>query len=216
MKNLKLVGVLFGIAGVALIVVGGLVVYKAQKGKESLQAVYRAQNVIMSYDEDGNFVDRGTIESGDAILKLLIEDWKYPLNRKNLDPNDPLVNTADELMVTYARINYHVIHGTQTIVLDEDVEYEGEIYEAGSHEFDVEGRYWQGFDRNHPLEGPARDLAWTGTAHSLLANLAAGTVSDSLVQFVWFVGILAIGLGATFILGGIGLILASRKEIMTA
>ena len=210
-KKFQFVGIFFGFAGIVFIAVGGVVVTMAQAGSESLQAVYRAQNVLMSYDEDGNFVDRGTVEGGDAIIKLLVEDWKYPLNRKNLDPSDPLVNTSDELMVTYARISYHVMHGTQTIVLDEDVEYKGELYEAGAHEFEVNGRYWQDFDRQHPLESQAREMAWTPTAHGLLANLAAGVASDSLVRFVLFVGFLTMGFGGVFLLGGVGLVWANRR-----
>ena len=104
------------------------------------------------------------------------------------------------------------MHGTQTIVLDEDVEYNGEMFKAGEHEFDIDGRNWQAFDRNHPLEGPARGLAWTGTAHALLANLAAATATATLVQFVMFFGIFLIGLGITFLLGGIGLVKASKPE----
>jgi hypothetical protein len=213
MKSLKFVGVVFTVAGIICIVAGGFIIAKAGGAQQSLQAVYRAQNVQMSYDEEGNFTDRGTVEDGNAILNLLTEDWQYPLNKNNLDPSDPLVNTPDELMVTYARINYHVMHGTQTIILDEDVEYEGEFFAAGPHEFNIDGRYWQGFDRNHPLEGPARGLAWTATAHGLLANLAAGIASHSLVQFVQAVGYLILGIGIAFLLGGIGLVIAGRKKI---
>jgi hypothetical protein len=213
MKNLKLVGVLFGLVGAGLIV-GGCVAYSmAKSGAVSLQAVYEAQNVMMAYDENGNFIDNGGVAGGNAILNLLEEEWKYPLKKWNLDPKDPLVNTPDELMVQYARISYHVMHGTQTIVLDEDVEYNGEVFKAGEHEFDIDGRTWQAFDRKHPLEGPARELAWTGTAHALLANLAAATATATLVQFVMFFGIFLIVLGIAFLLGGIGLVKASKKEI---
>jgi len=211
MKKLKIVGVLFGVVGVGMIIGGSVVLYMANSGSASLQAVYEAQNVMMSYDESGNFVDRGQIEGGNAILSLLEEDWKYPLKRGNLNPNDPLVNTPDELMVQYARISYHVMHGTQTVVLEKNIEYNGELFKAGEHEFDVDGRTWQAFDRNHPIEGPARGLAWTGTAHALLANLAAATATATLVQFVMFFGIFLIGLGITFLLGGLGLARASKS-----
>jgi len=84
--------VLFIITGVGCIAAGGAVVFKAQEGLQSLQAVYRAQNIQMSYDEQGNFIDRGTVEDGNAILNLLAEDWQYPLNRKNLLRNHELYN----------------------------------------------------------------------------------------------------------------------------
>ena len=47
----------------------------------------------------------------------------------------------------------------------------GQVFPAGEYEFAVDGRYWTDFDRQHPIEGPARDKAWTGTAHALIANL---------------------------------------------
>lgn len=212
MKKIKLVGILFGFVGAVMIIGGGAVVFMANSGSASLQAVYEAQNVMMSYDDDGNFTDRGEVAGGNAILNLLEEDWKYPLKRWNLNPNDPLVNTPDELMVQYARISYHVMHGTQTVVLEEDVEYNGELFKAGEYEFNIDGRNWQAFDRNHPLEGPARGLAWTGTVHALLATLAAATATATLVQFVMFFGIFLIGLGITFLLGGVGLVRASKPE----
>ena len=148
------------VAGLVL-VVGGIIgmalgVYlwsKAEGGLNSLEAVYEAQGQMMSYDADGNFIDRGTVEGGNAILSLLEDDWKYPLNRKNLDPNDPLVNTPDELMVKYATINYHTLHGTQTVVLDQDVTYEGTLYTAGTPiQVAVDGRYFSDLDRT---AGPA-------------------------------------------------------------
>ena len=122
MKNLKFVGVLFGLVGVGMIIGGCVVLFMSKGGATSLQAVYKAQNVMMSYDDNGNFIDRGEVAGGNAILNLLEDDWKYPLKKWSLNPNDPLVNTPDELMVQYARISYHVMHGTQTIVLEENVD----------------------------------------------------------------------------------------------
>lgn len=42
-----------------------------------------------------------------------------------------------------------------------DVEYNGEVLKAGTYEFAVDGCYWADFDRQHPIEGPARAQAWT-------------------------------------------------------
>ena len=36
----------------------------------------------------------------------------------DLNPNDPVVNTASEYMYQMATISYHTLHGTQTVVLD--------------------------------------------------------------------------------------------------
>ena len=73
--------------------------------------------------------------------------------KSDLDPNDPLVNTATEYMYQMATIAYHTLHGTQTVTLDEAVEYDGTTYAAGTYEFPVDGRYWTGFDRQHPDRG---------------------------------------------------------------
>ena len=70
-----------------------------------------------------------------------------------LDPNDPLVNTASEYMCQMAVIGYHVLHGYHEVVLTEKQEYKGKVYPAGSHEVPVNGRYWTGFDRMHPMDG---------------------------------------------------------------
>ena len=128
----SLAGLVLVIGGIIGIGLGGFLYLKADAGLDALETVYEVQGRYMTYDEDGNFTDRGTAEAGDAILSLIEDDWAFPLNRRNLDPNDTLVNTPDELMVQYGIINYHTLHGTQTVVLTEDVEYKGTVYEAGS------------------------------------------------------------------------------------
>ena len=44
------------------------------------------------------------------------------------------VATATEYMYQMATIAYHTLHGTQTVTLDEAVEYNGETYAAGTYE----------------------------------------------------------------------------------
>jgi hypothetical protein len=116
-----------------------------------------------------------------------------------------------------ATIGAHVLHGTQTIVLTEDVEYNGEVFAAGAYEFDVEGRYWTDFDRQHPIEGPARGQAWSGTVHGLFGELGVGTVTASTLQLAQAVTFLILGLGLVFMVSGGGLIWAARgKEEIVA
>ena len=115
-------------------------------------------------------------------MGLLTEDWQYPVVESDLDPADPLVNTASEYMYQMATIAYHTLSGTQTVVLDEDVEYNGEVFKAGTYEFNVDGKYWSDFDREHPIEGIAREQAWSGTAHGLIGELGVGTVTHSALQ----------------------------------
>ena len=211
-KRLQKLGIVLTVIGVLFLVAGGVAYSKVQDGYDSLQAFSEAQNVTLSYNEDGQLTDRGTVEGAQAIMTLLEDDWDYPVVSGDLNPDDPLVNTATEYMYQMAVISHHTLHGTQTVVLAEDVEYEGVLYTAGTHEFEVDGRYWTDFDRQHPIEGPARSQAWTGTAHALVGELGVGTVTHSTLQMgLGLSGILA-GLGLTVILAGLGLVWASKEK----
>jgi hypothetical protein len=200
------------VAGFVFVVAAGVAYARVQDGYDSLQAFSQAQNVTLNYNESGELLDRGETAGAQEIMSLLKDDWKYPVVESDLDPNDPLVNTATEYMYQMATITYHVLHGTQTIVLDEAVEYEGETYAAGEYTFDVDGRYWTGFDRQHPLEGPAREQAWTGTAHALIGELGVGTVTHSTLQMGLALAGLFAGLGLVFMLTGGGLVWVGRAE----
>lgn len=216
-KRLQTLGIVLALIGLGFLAGAGVAFAKVQAGYDSLQAFSAAQNVELSYDEKGQLTDRGETQGAEAITALLTEDWKYPVVESDLDPNDPLVNTASEFMYQMATISYHTLNGTQTVVLEEDVEYNGEVFKAGSYDFNVDGRYWTGFDREHPIEGAARDLAWSGTAHGLIGELGVGTVTHSALQMgLALSGILA-AFGLTIILAGLGLVWAGRaKSVRTA
>lgn len=211
-KRLQVVGAITAIIGMLFVVAGGVAYAKVQDGYDSLQAFSEAQNVTLNYNEDGQLTDRGTTEGAEAIMALLTEDWKYPVVESDMNPDDPLVNTASEYMYQMAVISYHTLHGTQTIVLDEDVEYNGVVYPAGSYDFEVDGRYWTDFDRRHPIEGPARAAAWTGTAHALVAELGVGTITHSSLQMGLGLSGAFAGFGATLLLAGLGLIWTGRAK----
>lgn len=213
-KGLRTLGIVLALFGVGFVVAGGVAFFQVQNGYESLQSFSEAQNVTLSYNEDGQLIDRGTTEGADAIMDLLVEDWGYPVVESDLDPNDPLVNTPTEYMYQMATIGYHVLHGTQTIVLTEDAEYNGEAFPAGTYEFEVDGRYWTDFDRMHPIEGIARGQAWSGTAHGLIAELGVGTVTGSTLQMGLGLAGLFAGLGIFALIAGLGLVwVASRDEM---
>ena len=212
MNRLRIVGIILLVIGVLFMVGGGVAFSKVQDGYGSLAAFSEAQGVELSYNEDGQLIDRGTTEGADAIMTLLTDDWGFSPVSGDLDPGDPLVNTATEFMYQMATINYHVLHGTQTIVLTEDAEFEGEAFPAGTYEFEVDGRYWTDFNRSHPLEGPARSQAWTGTVHGLVGELGVGTVTHSTLQMGLALAALFAGLGATFILTGAGLVWSMRGK----
>lgn len=215
-KRLQTLGIVLAVLGLGFLVGGGVAYAKVQDGYDSLQAFSKAQNVELSYNEDGKLVDRGETAGAEAIMSLLTKDWKYPVVKSDLDPNDPLVNTASEYMYQMATIAFHTLHGTQTVVLDEDTEYNGKLYKAGTYEFDVDGRYWTDFDRENPIEGKAREQAWTGTAHGLIGELGVGTVTHSALQLgLALAGILA-GVGFTVLLAGLGLVWVGRAKAEAA
>ncbi len=211
-KRFTIFGAFLLIVGVVFVAAGAVAYTKVQDGYDSLQAFSEAQNVTLSYNEDGELTDRGTTEGADAILTLLRDDWQYPIVESDLDPGDPLVNTGTEYMFQMATIGYHVLHGTQTVVLDEPVEYEGVTYDAGTYEVDVDGKYWTDFDRMHPLEGPARAQAWSGTVHGLFAELGVGTVTHSTLQIGLTLAALFAGLGLVFLISGGGVLWAARGK----
>ena len=210
--RLRKLGFALAVLGLAFVVAGGFALIKTWEGYKSLQAYSAVQDVQLSYNEEGQLVDRGETEGAQAIMALLTDDWGYPVVASDLNPNDPLVNTATEYMYQMATITYHTLHGTQTIVLTEDKEFNGEVFPAGEYEFAVDGRYWTGFNRQHPIEGPAREKAWTGTAFGLIANLGVGTVTCSALQIGLGLAALFAGVGFLSLLAGLGLVWAVRPE----
>ena len=112
-----------------------------------------------------------------------------------------------------ATVAFHTLHGTQTVVLTEDVEYNGEFFKAGSYEFEIDGRYWADFDREHPIEGVAREQAWSGTAHGLIGELGVGTVTHSTLQLGLGVVATLAGFGLTMMLLGTGLVWVARAKL---
>jgi hypothetical protein len=219
--RIRQLGIVMAILGLIFAIGGAYAFIQVQDGYSSLEAFSEAQNVTLSYNEDGQLVDRGTTEGADEIMDLLAVEWGYPVKDGDLDPNDPLVNTATEYMFQMATIGYHTLHGTQIVVLSEDVEYNDELFAAGEYELFVRtvgdrtelGGYWTDFDRQHPIEGPARSQAWSGTAHGLFGELGVGVVTASTLQLANGVSVLIVGLGLTIMLLGTGMFWAgSSKE----
>jgi hypothetical protein len=210
--RLTWLGIVLAVIGIAFIAAGGFAYLKTQEGYASLNSFSAAQNVELTYNEEGQLVDRGETEGATAIMSLLRDDWGYPVAAGDLNPADPIVNTSSEYMFQMATIAYHTLHGTQTVVLTEAVDYNGKTYAAGTYEFPVNGRYFSDFDRLHPIEGPARDQAWSGTAHALIAELGVGTTTASALQLALGLAALMAGLGATLMLTGAGLVWATRPE----
>ena len=210
--RLRILGIALGLIGLAFIVAGGFALLKVQEGQTSLNAFSAAQGVELSYNEDGRLVDRGETAGADAIMALLTEEWGYPVVGWELDPNDPVVNTGSEYMYQMATVAYHTLHGTQTVILEEDFTApDGTVYTAGTpYEIPVDGRYWAAFDRENPIDAAVREQAWTGVAHALIAELGVGASTAAALQLGLGLAALFGMVGGTLILTGAGLVWATR------
>ena len=216
--RLRRLGIVLAVLGLVFAVGSAYAFIKVQEGYRSLNAFSAAQNVTLSYNEDGQLVDRGEVEGAQAIMAMLTNEWGYPVATSELNPNDPVVNTASEYMYQMATVAFHTLHGTQTVVLDEDFTApDGTVYTAGTpYEVPVDGRYWAAFDRTNPIDAAVREQAWTGTAHALIGELGVGTVTASTLQLGLGMAGLFAGVGLTFIIAGLGLVWAARPEKVKA
>ena len=212
--RLRRLGIVLAVLGLVFAVGSAYAFIKVQEGYRSLNAFSAAQNVTLSYNEDGQLVDRGEVEGAQAIMAMLTNEWGYPVATSELNPNDPVVNTASEYMYQMATVAFHTLHGTQTVVLDEDFTApDGTVYTAGTpYEVPVDGRYWAAFDRTNPIDAAVREQAWTGTAHALIGELGVGTVTASTLQLGLGMAGLFAGVGLTFLIAGLGLVWAARPE----
>lgn len=92
--RLKILGAVMVASGVFGAGVGGYTFLKTMEGVNSLQSFSEAQAVKLNYNESGQLVDRGETAGAEKILSLVTNDWGYAIAKSDLNPNDPLVNTA--------------------------------------------------------------------------------------------------------------------------
>ena len=234
-SRLRITGVILILIGIVGLGASGYTYLRTQESADSLQGFSEAQDVNLSYNDEGQLIDRGTTEGADAIIELLGETWRWPIVDSELDSDDPLVDTATEYMYQMATIAYHTLHGTQNVVLTQTVEWDGDgdgevaadapvysggewdpstsgedaIFNPGTYEVPVNERYWTQFNRLHPLDGPAREQTWSGTVHGLFAELGVGAVTASLAQ-------VGVGIAAVVLLMGIGFLIAGGLLIWVA
>ena len=212
--RLRKVGIVLTIFGLLFVAGGAFAAYRVQEGYSSLNAFSAAQNVVLTYNDEGQLIDRGETAGAVAIMSLLNDDWGYQVASWELDPNDPVVNTSSEYMYQMATVAYHTLHGEQTVVLDEDFTApDGTVYTAGTeYVVPVDGRYWADFDRSNPIDAAVRAQAWTGVAHALIGELGVGTVTAStLLMGLGLAGLFG-GLGFVLMFAGLGLVWAVRPE----
>jgi hypothetical protein len=214
-KRLQILGVVLAIFGLAFVAAGGYAYLKVQEGQRALTAFSAAQSVKLTYNDQGQLVDRGEPAQAQAIMDLLTKDWGYTVDNSEFNPADPTVNTASEYMYQMATISFHVLHGTQNITLDEDyTAADGTFYAAGTPiPFDVDGRYYSQFDRSDPVQAAARGIAWSPTALALVGQLGVGAATASSLQLGLGVAGALAGIGLIFLVAGLGLVWAVRPEI---
>ncbi len=208
--RLKVLGVMLAVFGLAFVAGGGYAYYKTNQGAQALHAFSDAQNVKLTYNEAGQLTSGGGTEDADKIMGLLTNDWGYTVDKSELNPNDPVVNTASEYMFQMATISYHTLNATTTVTFPEDVIKDGAVIQkAGTYDFVNDGKYWTGFDRTNPIEGAAREKVWTGTALALIGQLGVGSVTASTLQVGLGMAALMAGLGGILVLFGLGLVWAA-------
>jgi hypothetical protein len=125
-KRLRILGWIIAAVGVIAILGGGYGYLRIQEGADALQGFSAAQDVTLTYNDEGRLVDRGTEEGAEAIMELLADTWRWPVVQSELDPNDPLVNTGTEYMYQMATVAYHTLHGEQNVTLTEAAEWDGD------------------------------------------------------------------------------------------
>ena len=224
-QRLRLVGIMLMVFGLTFFIGSGVAFMMYQDGANSLQSFSEVQGVELTYNEDGQLVDRGQTEEADKIMTMLTDEWGYPVSDREMDASDPLVNTASEYMYQMATVVYHVIHGTTEITLQEaqlvdadgnaltEVQVGDETLAVPSPfpadgwtiEYPADGKYWADFDRTNPADAAARGDIWTGTVHGLVGELGVGTVTASALKLALGMTALLAGLGAIFLLTGAGL-----------
>ena len=109
--RLRKLGIVLAIFGLVFTAGGAYAAFKVQEGYRSLDAFSAAQNVTLTYNEQGQLTSGGTTDEAQAIRTMLTNDWGYPVVAGDLNPNDPVVNTASEYMFQMATVAYHTLTG---------------------------------------------------------------------------------------------------------
>ncbi len=213
-KRLQQLGIGLVLMGIVFFAAGGYTLYKTQQGSSALHAFSAAQNVTLTYNADGQLADaKGSTEEATAIMGLLTNDWGFTVDKSELNPNDPVVNTPSEYMYQLATITYHTLHAATTVTIPADVVVDGKVVTAaGTYDFQNTGKYWTGFDRSDPIQAAARGQIWTPTALALVGQLGVGSVTGSALTMGLGIAALFALVGLTVLMTGFGLVWAARAS----
>ena len=66
-KRLRVLGMVLAVIGLGFLAGGAIAFAKVQEGYDSLQAFSEAQNVTLTYNEEGQLVDRGDPANAEAF-----------------------------------------------------------------------------------------------------------------------------------------------------
>jgi hypothetical protein len=172
-RRLRLLGALVGVIGILAVVGGAFGYTQVQAGANALQGFSKAQNVTLSYNDQGQLLERGDPEGTKPILSLLKDTWNWPVNEADLNPDDPLVNTGTEYMYQMATIAYHTLEGESSVTLSEPVAYDGDG--DGTVAADAPGYTPQTLPQGEAYLGILRSDA----------NFAAGTYTVPTLERYW-------------------------------
>ena len=211
--RLKVVGVIVAVFGLAFLAGGGYAYYKVNQGTQALQAFSAAQNVKLTYNADGQLADaKGDTTEAVAIMGLLTNDWGFSVDKGELNPNDPVVNTTSEYMYQMATIAYHTLHGSTTVVLDKDVTApDGKVYHRRLLRV-PERRSLLDRLRSHQSRSRPRlaDRSGPRPHIALIGELGVGSATASALQLGLGMAAILGGVGLMFLITGLGLVWVAR------
>src|SRR3954447_24777453 len=209
--KLTKLGIVMTVFGMLFFIGAGYAWIKVQEGSHALTTFSAAQNVKLTYNEQGQLTDRGTTDGAAAIMNLLNNEWGYTTNPGDFDPNDPVVNTPSEYMYQMAAISEHTLSSTVTLPAD-ITDANGAIVAHAGDKVAVDGRYYADFNFANPVDSAVRGLAWSPLPLALIGQLGVGAVTASSLQAgIGLAGLFA-AVGFMFAFAGLGLVWAARPE----
>jgi YD repeat-containing protein len=194
--RLTKLGIVLTVFGLLFFVGAGYAALKVQEGSHALATFSAAQNVKLTYNDQGQLTDHGTAAGAATIMNLLNNEWGY---------------TPSEYMYQMAAISEHTLSSTVTLPAD-ITDANGNIVAHAGDKVAVDGRYYADFNFANPIDTTVRGLAWSPLPLALIGQLGVGAVTASSLQAgIGLAGLFA-AVGFMFIFAGLGLVWAARPE----